>query len=114
MGLSVVEMLSLNLQHRPFNLSFPLCKASSLSCGLPAILSLPTRYLLRGLPIQLKGQRRGEEREEKWCHTAMMPEHCLGGGEVEGVWIERKRWRKGWGGGEGVGGGSSPKGVQPL
>ena len=108
----ISSFFSLNLQHRPFSLSLPLCMASSLSCGLPPSLPycpfLHVTFCLGFLssPQGKEGTRRGKGREEKWCHTAMMPEHCLDGGEVEGVWVQRKRW--------GGRGGSSPIGVQPL
>lgn len=97
----------LNLQYRPLSLSLPLCRVSSYlvayhhPCHTVPSYALPSAWT--SYPVHRAKKIVGEEREEKWCHTAMMPEHCLDGGEVEGVWVQRKRW--------GGRGGSSPMGV---
>lgn len=60
----------------------------------PACHTAPSSSLLfawASYPAHRAKKEGGKEREEKWCHTAMMSEHCLDGGEVEGVWVQRKR-----------------------
>lgn len=81
----ISSLFPLNLQHRHFSFSLPLCVASSLSGDLPPPLPycsfLHFNFCLGFLSRAKK--EGGVEREEKWCHTAVMPEHWM-----------NKRWKE--------------------